>query len=99
MNDFGFKKNLTTQGLPEKFNGNAKEEPVEIWVRKWRSAKILNDWTEDQAQLLFVTLLTGSAALWHYKRSLDKETEQWTNDQWIEGLKVRRMKKITAYKN
>ena len=52
MNDFVFKKNLNTQGLPEKFNGNEKEEPVEIWVRKWRSAKILNDWTEDQAQLL-----------------------------------------------
>ena len=87
MNDFGLKKNLTTQGLPEKFSGNEKEEPVEIWVRKWRSAKILNEWTEDQAQLLFVTLLTGSAAVWQYNRSLDKETAEWTNDQWIEELK------------
>ena len=80
---------LTTQGLPDKFTGEEGKEPVEIWVRKWESAKILNGWTEKQSQLLFITLLTGSASLWQYNKSLDKKTEEWTNDQWIKAMQER----------
>jgi hypothetical protein len=49
---------LTTQGLPDKFSGEDRSEPIEIWVRKWKSAKTLNEWTDTQSQLLFVTSLT-----------------------------------------